>query len=117
MLWLTGGPGCSGLWSLLAQTGSCKVQSDLETERNPYSWTTRANVVWLDQPLSTGFPYGSMDQNTTANAQQVRENLYLILEGFFTRHPELIRRDLYIVGDGYAGHAILQIAHYIWKKN
>lgn len=87
VLWLTSGPGCSSLWAMLAENGPCVVQKDLSTKLNKYSWTTSANVLWLDQPLFTGFSYDDASVDGDSSGVDVRENLYLILEGFFARHP------------------------------
>ena len=59
VLWLTGGPGCSSQLALLAENGSCNMaKNGTGTEKNPYSWTSNANVIWVDQPAATGFSTG-----------------------------------------------------------
>ncbi|RHY37308.1 hypothetical protein DYB38_012241, partial [Aphanomyces astaci] len=50
VLWLTGGPGSSSMFALLTENGPCTIDADLNTVRNPHSWTNHANVIWLDQP-------------------------------------------------------------------
>ena len=49
VLWLTGGPGCSGMLALLNENGPCSIKKDpstgaLSEVNNPYSWTNNANV-------------------------------------------------------------------------
>ena len=47
ILWLSGGPGCSGLVALLGENGPCKVNADAKTTTpNPFSWNTKANMLW-----------------------------------------------------------------------
>lgn len=59
VLWLTGGPGCSSQLALLAENGPCNMaKNGTGTEKNPYSWTSNANVIWVDQPAATGFSTG-----------------------------------------------------------
>jgi cathepsin A (carboxypeptidase C) len=59
VLWLNGGPGCSSMTGLLMELGPCSVDKEtLETVVNPYSWNNNATVIFLDQPIGTGFSYG-----------------------------------------------------------
>ncbi|OWZ03773.1 Serine protease [Phytophthora megakarya] len=116
VLWLTGGPGCSSMMALLSENGPCHVQPDLSTQLNPYSWTNESNVVWLDQPTTVGFTYG--DENDADDSEDnVGENIYYFLQGFFEKHPELAGRDFYITGESYGGHYVPVAAHYLWQQN
>lgn len=60
ILWLTGGPGCSSQLALMSENGPCTPTEDgMDTVNNPYSWTTNANMIWLDQPAGVGYSYGN----------------------------------------------------------
>lgn len=116
VLWLTGGPGCSSMMALLTENGPCHVLPDLSTRINPYSWTNESNVVWLDQPTTVGFTYGA-SQDADDSEDNVGENIYYFLQGFFEKHPELADRDFYITGESYGGHYVPVAAHYVWQMN
>ena len=59
IIWLTGGPGCSSSLALLTENGPCSVESDgASTKVNPYSWTERGHVLWMDQPADVGYSFG-----------------------------------------------------------
>lgn len=116
VVWLTGGAGCSSLVGLLTENGPCKVNADLTTTLNPYSWNTEANVIWLDQPSGTGFSYG-LEKDLDHDMDGVQENIYWFLQGFLDKHPEFEDRPLFITGESYAGHYIPATAHYIWLRN
>lgn len=116
VLWLSGGPGCSSLYTLLTENGPCSVQEDLTTRRNPFSWNSQANVVWLDQPTDVGYSRGEVGEYDHSE-DQVQSNIYAFLTGFMSKHPELRRRPLFIAGESYAGHYVPAAAHYIWLQS
>ncbi|CAI0431144.1 unnamed protein product [Linum tenue] len=58
LLWLTGGPGCSGLTGLALEIGPIKFNESLPTLiLNPFSWTKFSSIIFLDLPAGTGFSY------------------------------------------------------------
>jgi len=102
VMWLTGGPGCSSMTGLLFENGPCKVAEDgKSTTLNPYSWTTKANVMWIDQPPGTGFSKGKWD----FGEEGVAEDMYQFLQVFFKAKPEYNKK-FYVTGESYAGHYI-----------
>ncbi|KAI1853762.1 hypothetical protein JX266_001746 [Neoarthrinium moseri] len=57
-IWLQGGPGSPSIDQALSENGPCIVQPDSNsTVLNPWSWTNHANILYIDQPLKTGFSY------------------------------------------------------------
>ena len=57
LIWLTGGPGCSSMLALMVENGPYHVEDDMSLTMNPYSWNSKANVIWIDQPSATGYRY------------------------------------------------------------
>ncbi|KAF7373347.1 Carboxypeptidase [Mycena sanguinolenta] len=70
VLWLNGGPGCSSSTGLLFELGPCSIANEgKNTTFNKHSWTSSANMIFLDQPVNVGFSYA--DDGTTVNTSPV----------------------------------------------
>ncbi|MCJ1471478.1 hypothetical protein MMC13_000117 [Lambiella insularis] len=107
LIWLNGGPGCSSLEGLLQENGPFLWQyGTFKPYPNPYTWVNLTNVVWVEQPVGTGFSQG------TPNATNEVEVAHQFL-GFFKNFVEtfaLQGREVYIAGESYAGYYIPYIA-------
>lgn len=114
ILWLTGGPGCSSQLALFTENGPCTVDNTTgNTVKNPYSWTSNANVMWVDQPSGTGFSTGLP---TVHDEDGVAKNMYTFLTNFFKALPQYKNNDFYIFGESYAGHYVPAVGHYLWQQ-
>ena len=67
---------------------------------NPYSWTKLANVLYIDQPVGTGFSSGSDPANDNA---EITGDFYNWLKAFYTEFPGLQTKNTYLMGESYAG--------------
>merc|ERR1712093_157299 len=106
ILWMTGGPGCSGMLALLNENGPCSIKNAsgvLKEVNNPHSWTNKANVLWIDQPTGVGFSYGDAG-DYDHDEIGVRDDMYHFLTEFFTAHPEYQANPFFVVGESYGGH-------------
>ncbi|EER03335.1 hypothetical protein Pmar_PMAR000572 [Perkinsus marinus ATCC 50983] len=75
ILWLNGGPGCSSMIGLFLENGPCRLNEDGRgTKLNPYSWNTRANLLFVDQPAGAGFAEGPP---VTRGSHEAADDLYL----------------------------------------
>ncbi|KAF4677739.1 hypothetical protein FOL47_010960 [Perkinsus chesapeaki] len=102
VVWINGGPGFSSLAGMVLENGPCRlVDNGKKTTLNPYSWTTEANGIWIDQPAATGFSTGHLI-NSTAKAGQL---LSEFLHAFFGKYPQYNRK-VFMAGESYAGKFI-----------
>ncbi|KAF7590878.1 hypothetical protein BBP40_002292 [Aspergillus hancockii] len=57
-IFLGGGPGASSLSSMMTETGPCTANPDSNsTSPNPWAWTRESDILFIDQPVQTGFSY------------------------------------------------------------
>jgi carboxypeptidase D len=73
---------------------------------NPYSWTNLTNIIYIDQPVSTGYSTGNISVN---NEQDVTTQFM----GFWENFIDLFSMQgykIYIAGESYAGQYIPYIA-------
>jgi len=72
-LWLNGGPGSDSLIGLFDELGPCRINSNLSSVLNPYSWNDVSNMLFLSQPVGTGFSY----QETAKGSEQSYTGTFL----------------------------------------
>lgn len=116
VFWLTGGPGCSSVMAVFTENGPFQVGADLNLTRNEYSWNSEANMVFVDQPVGTGFSKGSVLDYATSE-DVIASDFYTFLLGFLEKFPEYKGRRMMITGESYAGHYIPAIASYVYAQN
>jgi carboxypeptidase C (cathepsin A) len=72
-IWMNGGPGSSSMIGLLQEIGPCMVNPDSNsTTFNPWAWNNEVNMLYVDQPVQTGFSYDTLNNGTyDATTQQI----------------------------------------------
>ena len=112
LIWLTGGPGCSSELALFAENGPMIIV-DGEAQRYEQSWNNKANLVFIDQPIGTGYSKAGSITHIPRDEKTVAEHFGIFLLGFYAQYPEFKDRPLFISGESYAGHYIPFVADYI----
>ncbi|KFX88495.1 hypothetical protein V495_06514 [Pseudogymnoascus sp. VKM F-4514 (FW-929)] len=108
IIWFNGGPACSSLLGLFKMHGPVTFpRTSKKPQPNPYSWTRGANVVYIDQPIGTGFSTGTSD-----NTNMERNNAAVVkwLDSFFNVFPEMRSKKIHLMGESYAGLFLPYIA-------
>jgi carboxypeptidase D len=65
VVWINGGPGSSSMFGLFLENGPIRVSrtgttmDDFVVNPSYGSWGDIADIVFLDQPVGTGFSYGN----------------------------------------------------------
>lgn len=114
LLWLQGGPGCTSLFGLFNEHGPFFVVKG-KLRRRKYAWTNQYNLLYIDQPVGTGYSFTNSSQGLIDNQEKVADHLYKALSQFFLLYPELKKNKFYITGESYAGKYVPAIAFRIHK--
>ncbi|KAF4987554.1 hypothetical protein FGRMN_10306 [Fusarium graminum] len=114
-LWLNGGPGCSSEIGIFQENGPCQfVENSTEPTLNPFSWNEYANMIYIDQPLGTGFSEGTHSINTTIAAAPY---IWSFLQAFFDSFPQYESRDLGLFTESFGGHYGPEFAELLLDQN
>jgi cathepsin A (carboxypeptidase C) len=117
VLWLTGGPGCSSELALFYENGPWTINDDGSLKTNEYSWNAISNLLYIDQPLGTGFSKTNKPDHYARDEEMVAETFYDFFLLFLEKFPEYKGRPFYITGESYAGHYIPAITAYLVQKS
>ncbi|CAG8512840.1 10239_t:CDS:2 [Dentiscutata heterogama] len=92
---------CSAMNSLYFELGPCSVNSGgNSTSLNQYSFNNNASVIFLDQPVNSGYSYGDYVSDTLTDAKDI----YTFLQMFFRKHPQYSNLTFHIASESYGGH-------------
>lgn len=117
LIWLNGGPGASSMTGLLTEMGPYRITPEGKLIPHAQSWTQLGHMLFIDQPVGTGYSSVRDDSGYVNTQEQLAEQLYRALQGFYWRHPEYAANPVYVCGESYAGKYVPHIAHYIHERN
>lgn len=93
---------------------------------NRASWHNAANILFVDQPVGTGFAYTKSKDGYATNDNMINSQFYTFLSQFLALHPRYVStgtdgklrsRPFFMSGESHAGHYIPTMAKYILDKN
>ncbi|XP_014212799.1 venom serine carboxypeptidase [Copidosoma floridanum] len=115
--WFQGGPGASSLFGLFVENGPFRVTKNLTLQARKYSWNANHNVLYIDNPVGTGFSFTDNDLGYARNETCVGRDVHTALVQFFNLFPELQQNEFYVTGESYAGKYVPAISHAIKDYN
>ncbi|ETS76923.1 hypothetical protein PFICI_10797 [Pestalotiopsis fici W106-1] len=114
ILWLTGGPGASGVtFRLFDELGPCLYAENGTTIANEYSWHSNATMIFIDQPINVGYSYSGQQVSTLRDSTT---DLLNFLVGFMDGFPEYAKQPFYIAGESYGGSYVPALASRIYDR-
>lgn len=80
---------------------------------NPYAWTNLTNMLWVEQPVGTGFTQGKPTATTQEETAQDFINFFKNWEQLFG----IMNYKIYVTGESYAGRYVPYIASAMLNAN
>ncbi|XP_004297368.1 PREDICTED: serine carboxypeptidase-like 50 [Fragaria vesca subsp. vesca] len=123
LIWLQGGPGCSSMIGNFFELGPWRVNfhkkpsEPLALEPNSGSWNRIFGLLFLDNPIGSGFSIAAKPEEIPTNQLGVAKHLFTAITKFVELDPAFKSRPIYITGESYAGKYIPAIGYYILKRN
>ena len=117
MLWLNGGPGVSSFLGLFTENGPFRITKNKTLELRKYSWNKNHNVIYMDNPVGTGYSFTDNDAGYAKNASDVGRDLLNALVQFFQLFPEFQTNEFYVTGESYGGKYIPAVSYAIKNYN
>ena len=84
-----------------------------EPTENPYTWALETNMLWVEQPVGTGFAIGEVEAK---NERDVAKDFV----GFFKNFEKLFGIEnykIYVTGESYAGRYVPYISAEMLDQN
>ncbi|XP_044731481.1 venom serine carboxypeptidase [Chrysoperla carnea] len=117
ILWLQGGPGATSLIGLFTENGPFVIKTKHGVKLRKYSWHLYHSVIYIDNPVGTGYSFTDKDEGYAQNETAVGEDLYNALVQFFKLFPNLQKNPFFVTGESYAGKYVPAFSYTIHTKN
>ncbi|CAL8100254.1 unnamed protein product [Orchesella dallaii] len=113
ILWLQGGPGASSAgYGNFMEIGPL----DVNLQNRTFSWVDYANVLFVDNPVGSGFSYVNDTNLLCKNNSQITADLITLITEFLDKVPEFQDIPLYIFSESYGGKMAAQFTMKLYKK-
>ena len=111
-VWLNGGPGASSIFANFLFNSPLRIdqlaadQYDMYTTKD--TWIKSTTRIYIDQPVGTGFSYGTP---LLTNMKEASAEFVTFMTNLWTAIPDLAKKDLYLTGESESGK---YIPSYAW---
>jgi carboxypeptidase C (cathepsin A) len=120
-IWLNGGPGASSTFANFLLNGPMRI-TKTGSSQNDYqvslaeegSWVDSAHMVYVDQPVGTGFSWG---EPLLTNMDEAADEFVNFMSNFFDMYPQFVGKDLYLTGESYGGKYLPRYSYALLQAN
>ena len=127
ILWLQGGPGWPSMYGLFKENGPILIGWDPSEGKpsllnNIYSWNINHNLLYIDNPVGTGFSFTRSFQGYSSSDEELAENLLEAMTQFMLLFPYMVpgaessKTEVYAFGESYGGAYVVSLAHVYLKR-
>lgn len=107
ILWLQGGPGASSTgFGNFQELGPVGIGN---APRNS-TWLQAANLLFVDQPVGTGYSYVDTPAAYVTNNTQLSDDVVALLTSFTASYPALAAAPFFIFCESYGGKSTVGVA-------
>jgi vitellogenic carboxypeptidase-like protein len=117
LLWLQGGPGATSLFGLFNEHGPIQVNDDGSLSERSITWNSMYNLLYIDNPVGTGYSFTSNDSGYARSQDDVARDLYSALTQFFQIYTDYANNPFIVTGESYAGKYVPSITYKIHVEN
>ncbi|XP_029164022.1 retinoid-inducible serine carboxypeptidase-like isoform X2 [Nylanderia fulva] len=112
IIWLQGGPGASS-----TAYGNFEELGPLDVDLNPrnYTWVKNYNVLFIDNPVGSGFSYVTGTDGFVKTNAQIASDLVECMRGFYDKLPKFKPVPTYITTESYGGKMGAEFA-LVWYR-
>lgn len=82
-----------------------------------YSWTKSHSVLYIDNPVGTGYSFTNNEKGYATNETHVGRDVHTALVQFFNLFPELQENEFFVTGESYGGKYVPAVSHAIKDFN
>lgn len=105
------------MFGLFTENGPVSITAKLKLLPRKYSWHLNHNLIYIDNPVGTGFSFTDSDDGYAKNERDVGQNLLLALQQFFLLFPNLQKNEFFLTGESYAGKYVPAIGYAIYQDS
>ncbi|XP_068228329.1 retinoid-inducible serine carboxypeptidase-like [Palaemon carinicauda] len=107
IMWLQGGPGGSGVgYGNFMELGPYDINGNLR----PHAWTKKANLLFVDNPVGTGYSYAEDYDKFTTDNDQIAKDLVVLVKEVFKTNTDLERMPFFVYAESYGGKMTVDFA-------
>ncbi|PIK36944.1 putative retinoid-inducible serine carboxypeptidase [Apostichopus japonicus] len=100
IIWLQGGPGGSSVgFGNFAEIGPL----DVNLKNRSTTWLQKASLLFIDNPVGSGYSYVDNDDAYTTNVTGIANDLMTLLKTFLQKQPSFQDVPLWIFTESYGG--------------
>ena len=120
VIWLNGGPGCSGLFGFFTEHGPFNMNFTAGGHGltfNPYTWANVANIIYIESPAGVGFSSSNVTSDYNTGDKRTALDSYNFVQGFLAKFPQFRQNDFWVAGESDGGHYVPELVYEIQNQN
>lgn len=88
----------------------------LQLEERSFTWVKDYNVMFIDNPVGSGFSYVDSENLLTKSNQEIADDLVEFMKQFYEQYPQFKTADLHIMTESYGGKMGAEFAYVLDKE-